>query len=81
MDSWHERIKVLILSRTEVNTSVDTFTKMKDTLPSLEKYTSQSCPEETFAEIYHWAFKYLKENEMRKVVDIDVPLLYTFTHR
>lgn len=45
---------------------------MKDVLPSLEKYASQSCPEETFAEIYHWTFTYLKENEMRKVIDLDV---------
>lgn len=45
---------------------------MKDTLPILEKYTSQSCAEETFAEIYHWTFTYLKENEMRKIVDLDV---------
>ena len=45
---------------------------MKDALPSLEKYASQSCAEETFAEIYHWTFTYLKENEMRKVIDLDV---------
>src|SRR5438046_10538355 len=54
------------------NVSVDTLTKMKAVLPSLEKYTSQSCAEETFAEIYHWTFTYLKETEMRKVVDLDV---------
>jgi len=46
---------------------------MKETLLSLEKYTSQSCAEETFTEIYHWTFTYLKENEMRKVIDLDVP--------
>ena len=52
---------------------VDTLDKMKAALPSLEKYTSQSCAEETFAEIYHWTFTYLKEGGMRKVVDLEVP--------
>lgn len=73
MDPWHERIKVQSSLLTVLTIRVDTLSKMKDTLPSLEKYTSQSCAEETFAEIYHWAFVYLKENEMRKVVDLDVP--------
>ena len=55
-----------------VNRSVDTLDKMKAALPSLERYASSSCTEETFLEIYHWAFTYLKENSMRKVVDLDV---------
>jgi hypothetical protein len=46
---------------------------MKAKIPSLQKYTSQSCAEETFAEIYHWTFLYLREGGMRKVVDIEVP--------
>jgi hypothetical protein len=52
---------------------VDTLDKMKAAIPSLEKYTSQSCAEETFAEIYHWTFTYLKEGGIRKVVDLEVP--------
>jgi hypothetical protein len=72
MDWWYESIKVSILFH-QTYTSVDTLPKMKDALPSLEKYTDQSCPEEIFSEIYHWIFTYLKENEMKKVVDLDVP--------
>jgi DCN1-like protein 1/2 len=56
------------------NSRVDTVDKMKAALPSLEKYASSSCAEETFLEIYHWTFTYLKENEMRKVVDVEVHL-------
>lgn len=52
----------------------DTLDKMKAIIPSLEKYASQSCAEETFTEIYHWTFSYLKEGGMRKVVDLEVPL-------
>jgi hypothetical protein len=72
MDSWHEKIKVQSLLPTVLTSRVDTLSKMKDILLSLEKYASESCAEETFAEIYHWAFTYLKENEMQKVVDLDV---------
>src|SRR5208282_4371632 len=72
MDSWHERIKVISCLQTVLTLRVDTLSKMKEKLPSLEKYTSESCAEETFAEIYHWAFTYLKENEMQKVVDLEV---------
>jgi hypothetical protein len=45
---------------------------MKEILSSLQKYTTQDVAEETFAEIYHWTFLYLRENGMRKVIDIDV---------
>ena len=73
MDSWDESVTVHShLPSNYSDRRVDTLTKMKDALPSLEKYTSQSCAEETFAEIYHWTFTYLKENEMRKVIDLDV---------
>ena len=77
MDSRHEGNAVHSNSCGIVYWSnrVDTLDKLKATLPKLEKYTSQSCAEETFVEIYHWTFTYMKENEMRKVVDLDVPPL------
>jgi len=55
-----------------INYRVDTLDKMKAELPDLEKYTSNSCAEERFLEIYHWTFSYLKEGGIRKVVDLDV---------
>jgi hypothetical protein len=58
--------------RFHIDYRVDTLDKMKALLPYLETYTSQSCAEETFAEIYNWTFSYLKEGGMRKVVDLDV---------
>jgi len=72
MDPRHERIKVL----NRVPSSdhrVDSLDKMKAKIPSLQKYISQSCAEETFAEIYHWTFLYLREGGIRKVIDIEVP--------
>lgn len=72
MDPRHERIKVL--NRVPGSDHrVDTLDKMKAAIPSLEKYTSQSCAEETFAEIYHWTFLYLREG-IRKVVDLEVSI-------
>ena len=45
---------------------------MKNVIPTIEGYAAPTCPEETFLEIYHWAFVYMKENEMRKIIDVDV---------
>jgi hypothetical protein len=55
-----------------VNVRIDTAAKMKDFIPSLQKYTSPDLAEETFSEIYHWTFTYLRENGMQKVVELDV---------
>jgi hypothetical protein len=72
MGSWHEIVKVNLSRVYRAYGSVDTLVKMKAQLPSLEKYTSPSCAEETFSAIYHWTFTYLREGGMRKVVDLEV---------
>lgn len=74
-DEWIQGMKTLkyrVLSGTLSYCRADTLAKMKDALPSLEMYASSSCAEEIFSRIYHWAFIYMKENEMRKVIDLDV---------
>jgi len=73
MDLRDESIKVRYLLQWLISGRVDTLNKMKAALPSLEKYATPSCADETFLEIYHWTFTYLKENEMCKVVDVQVP--------
>jgi len=76
MDPRNESIKVhclIHIAKRLITCRVDTLNKMKTELPSLEKYADSSCAEETFFEIYHWTFTYLKENEMCKVVDVEVP--------
>jgi hypothetical protein len=45
---------------------------MRAVIPTLDKYTSPDLAEETFAEIYHWTFTYLKGESMKKVVDLEV---------
>jgi hypothetical protein len=72
MDSRNERTQVSSLSWILSYCRVDTLAKLKDAVPSLEMYASSFCAEETFSRIYHWAFMYMKENEMRKVIDLDV---------
>jgi hypothetical protein len=52
------------------NERVDTLDKMKLILPSLAAY--KSCAEETFSELYHWTFLYLREGGLRKVIDLEV---------
>ena len=56
----------------EADNSVDSLAKMKAALPSLEMYAAPDLPEETFSEIYHWAFSYMKGDSLKKVVDLDV---------
>jgi len=38
----------------------------------METYVSDLCSETTFFEIYHWAFLYIKDDDDKKSVDIDV---------
>src|SRR5579859_1762428 len=73
MDSRHEVVKVNSC-HLAANSRVDTLAKMKATLPSFEKYTSQSSSDETFSDFYYWIFTYHREGGMRKVVDIDVTI-------
>lgn len=54
---------------------------MKDFLPSLKKYIAPDLAEETFSDIYHWTFTYLRENGMRKVIELDVGFFETLTGR
>lgn len=72
MDSWDESIGVYPCLHRLANFSVDTLDKMKAALPSLERYASPDLAEETFSELYHWAFTYMKGESIKKVVDLDV---------
>jgi hypothetical protein len=64
-----ESIAVASLHRS--NNSVDTLEKLKEKVPSLEKYISPQGREETFSEIYHWLFSALKGNPNKKVVELE----------
>ena len=75
MDLWDESIGVCVLDSTAADCGVDTLEKLKALLPSLEKYAAPDLAEETFSEIYHWTFTYMKGESLKKVVDLDVPSL------
>jgi len=63
---------------------IDSLEKLKTFLPVMDAYVSDLCSETTFFELYHWAFLYIKDDDDKKSVDIDVlspSLLYRWRNR